>query len=260
MDAAHLRRPRLLRRDRRSRLQADLPGAAGAGARRRPQRPDRRRRQVRLGPRTVSGARQGQSRTSRQLRRRRLRAPRRAAELCRRRLQRSANVRAPASRRSARAKRPLHYLAIPPVAVRRGRVGARRERAQPERAPRGREAVRPRPRSAQRARPDAAQAFSRRGDLPHRPLSRQGAGAEHPLHALRQRDFRAALEPATMSAASRSPWRRISASRPRQLLRRDRRAARRGSEPSAAGRRQPDDGSADRRGCTRPSAIRRRRC
>ena len=37
--------------------------------------------------------------------------------------------------------------------------------------------------------------FPEERDLPHRPLSRQGAGPEHRLHALRQRDLRAAVEP-----------------------------------------------------------------
>ena len=51
------RRDRLLRRHRRSRLQADLPGALRPGARRGPERPDHRRRQGGLDAGSTEGAR-----------------------------------------------------------------------------------------------------------------------------------------------------------------------------------------------------------
>ena len=86
----------------------------------------------------------------------------------------------------------------------------------------------------------------RAGDLSHRSLPRQGAGSEHSLHPIRQLDIRAAAGTANMCTASRSRWRKPSDVRDRgKLLRRDRRPARRGAEPPAAGARQSDDGAAD---------------
>ena len=66
-----VRRPGLLRRFRRSRLQADLSGSSGTRGRRRRQCPHRRGRQGRLDGRAVAGARQGQHPTARARRRRR---------------------------------------------------------------------------------------------------------------------------------------------------------------------------------------------
>ena len=62
-------------------------------------------------------------------------------------------------------------------------------------APHHREAVRPRPavrRGAQQGNPRCG---ARGAGLPHRPLSRQGDGAEHPGLPLRQRLLRAVVEP-----------------------------------------------------------------
>ena len=56
--------------------------------------------------------------------------------------------------------------------------------------------------------PHAASVFPRRGHFPHRSLPGQGAGAEHPVHALRQPGVRAASGTAITSAAFRSPWRK----------------------------------------------------
>ena len=57
------------------------------------------------------------------------------------------------------------------------------------------EAVRHRPRQRARAQRDRPRGLRRGADLPHRPLPRQGGGAEHPRAALRQRPLRADLEP-----------------------------------------------------------------
>ena len=58
----------------------------------------------------------------------------------------------------------------------------------------GRETVRHRSRLRQGAEQRTAQAVDEHADLPHRPLSRQGDGPEHPGAALRQRHVRADLE------------------------------------------------------------------
>ena len=70
--------------------------------------------------------------------------------------------------------------------------------------------------------------------FPHRPLSRQGNGAEPDGAALRQRPVRAAVE--QRAYRSRADHRRRDARRrrPRRLLRQFRRAARHGAEPYAA--------------------------
>ena len=58
-----------------------------------------------------------------------------------------------------------------------------------------REAVRARSDQRPRAERPASRGLRRVADLPHRPLPRQGDGAEHPGPAVRQRDLRADLEP-----------------------------------------------------------------
>ena len=112
------------------------------------------------------------------------------------------------------AKRPLHYLAIPPRSVRGRRRRSRSQRAQRERAPGGREAVRPRSRIGEGAQPLLARRFSGIGDLSHRSLSGQGAGSEPPLYPVRQFDFRAAVEqslrPRHPDHDGRIVWRRGS--------------------------------------------------
>ena len=245
----------------RSRLQADLSGAAGPCARRGRQRSDRRRRQVRAGgssssapaPRTASSITGASTKPP---------SPDCSYAAC---IMSTATTTIPQTFQhlkqalgSARAAAALS--GDPALAVRRGRVGARRGGLERERPARGRKAVRPRPRVGARAQPDPARAFSRAGDLPHRPLPRQGAGPEHRLHPLRQRNLRAAVEPPLRSQHPDHHGGVLRRAGPRRVLRRDRRAARRGSEPPAAGCRQSDDGSADRRGVTRPRATRRRRC
>ena len=72
--------------------------------------------------------------------------------------------------------------------ARRGRAG----RAVPDHHG---EAVRHRPGVREEAQRAAARGLRRGADLPHRPLPRQGGGAEHPGVPLRQRSVRADLEP-----------------------------------------------------------------
>ena len=109
----------------------------------------------------------------------------------------------------------------------------------------GRKAVRHRSRLGQSAERRTAEDRRRAPDLPDRSLSRQGDGAEHPGAALRQRHVRADLE-----SQSHRPHpdhrRRKTRRRPsRQLLRRHRRAARHGAEPSVPAAVAGRDGAAD---------------
>ena len=122
----------------------------------------------------------------------------------------------------------------------RGRAGALRRDRQPrqregpvdaELAPRRREAGRPRSGIGARAEPADRPVFRRGSGLPHRPLSRQGDGAEPDGAALRQRALRADLE---LQPYRPRPDHRRRGSRPRgpcRLLRQGRRAARHGAEP-----------------------------
>ena len=91
-------RPRLPRRDRRSRLQADLPGASRARRARSPRRAGDRGRQGRLGPGRAQGARLGQRAPPRPRERGGLLEVALAASLRRRRLRRQGHV--------LRARRP----------------------------------------------------------------------------------------------------------------------------------------------------------
>ena len=94
----------------------------------------------------------------------------------------------------------LFYLATPPsefavIAGQLGKAGLLTESDNALAAPHHREAVRPRPAvrgGAQQGNPGRG---ARGAGLPHRPLSRQGDGAEHPGLPLRQRLRRAAVEP-----------------------------------------------------------------
>ena len=99
------------------------------------------------------------------------------------------------SRRIGGESRRLHYLSVPPnaalSAVRMlGEAGlVERSRIVMEK-PFGTDLA-----SAVSLNAQAARGVRRRADLPHRPLPRQGAGAEHPRVPLRQRPVRADLEP-----------------------------------------------------------------
>ena len=86
--------------------------------------------------------------------------------------------------------------------------------------------------------------FARAPDLPHRPLPGQGDGPEHPGAAVRERDLRAAVEPALRRprGAHRGGVARRRA--PRDVLRAGRRAARHRAEPPAPGARAHRDGAA----------------
>ena len=97
--------------------------------------------------------------------------------------------------------------------VRHRGLGPGRRRLR-RRRPRGRrEAVRARPRLGRGAQRHAAPALPRGGDLPHRPLPGQGAGAEPPLLPLRQLVPRADLEPQLHRPGADHDGRDASASR-----------------------------------------------
>ena len=106
------------------------------------------------------------------------------------------------------AKRPLHYLAIPPSLFGVVVDALATERAQRKRAPGRRETVRPRPRIGAGAQSDPARAFSGAGDLSHRSLSRARSRfrASSTPGSRTRRSSRCGT--ATMCAASRSPWRK----------------------------------------------------
>ena len=159
-----------------------------------------------------------------------------AAALRGRRLRGPRHLRAAARRRSAGAQRPLHYLAIPPSLFATVVEGlARAGRATATRASwwRSRSA-------ATWPRPEALNAtlhefFPESADLPHRPLPRQGAGAEPPLLPLRQHLPRADLEPQLRRARPDHHGRELRRAGARALLRGGRRDPRRGAEPPAPG-------------------------
>ena len=89
-------------------------------------------------------------------------------------------------------------------------------------------------RARRRSTTRSASVFPEQQHLPHRPLSRQGNGAEPDGAALRQRPVRAGVE--QRAYRPRADHRRRDARRrgPRRLLRRIRSAARHGAEPHAA--------------------------
>ena len=121
------------------------------------------------------------------------------------------------------ATHPLHYLAIPPSMFASGRAGLGAVGLRRRCPRRGGEAVRPRPGVGAGAQRDAARGVSRVDDLPHRPLPRQGGGAEPAVLPLRQRASSSRCGTATTSTACRSRWPRASACRAAALLRGSRR-------------------------------------
>ncbi len=144
-------------------------------------------------------------------------------------------------RRSATAKRPLFYLAIPPSAfpmISRASVARRLHRG---RAGRHRKAVRARPRVGPRAQRDAASRVFRGRDLPHRSLPRQGSGAEHPVLPVRECVSRADLEPAVR----------------RERAHHDGRVVRRRRARRVSTRRRASSATSCRTTCCRSSAISR---
>ena len=141
----------------------------------------------------------------------------------------------------------LYYLAVPPQAF--AIDGDRDRRAAGEGrlgAPHRRKAVRPRSGVGAGAERAAAPLVHGGRDLPHRPLSRQGDGAEHAGTALRERHLRADLEPAVHR--SRADHRgRVDGDRgPRRLLRVRGGDPRHLPESPAAAARADGDGAADR--------------
>ncbi len=146
------------------------------------------------------------------------------------------------------ARHPLHYLAIPPSlfpVVVSGLVGAgcaTGARVVVEK-PFGRDLDL----GARRSIRPFTRVFDEDGDLSHRPLSRQGGGAEPPLLPLRQRLPRADLEPHLRRSRPDHHGRGVRRRRARPVLRRGRRDPRRGAEPPPAGGRDPRDGAARRR-------------
>ena len=144
----------------------------------------------------------------------------------------------------------LYYLATQPIAVRRDRgpAGTRRPRPRAPRrglaADRHREAVRARPGLGQAAQPRGRQGLPRVAGLSHRPLPGQGDRPQPAGLPVRQRDLRAALEPALRRP--RADHRRgVDRDRePGRVLRTDRRLARRPPEPPPPARQPGRDGAA----------------
>ena len=236
MNAAAVRRDRLFRRDRRSGLQADLSGAAGAGARR-----GAERARSSASPRPAGGstsckrARQGQPAASRRLRRSRLRSScwsccaMSTATTTIRRLSRPAA--SSSARRSGRCtiwrcRRACSASSSPALAKSGCTENARLVIEKPFGHNRA---------SARALNRTLLEHFPGGEHLPHRPLPRQGAGAEHRLYALRQLDVRADLESPACPQHPDHHGREFRRRGSRPLLRRDRRDPRRGAEPHAAG-------------------------
>ena len=115
-----------------------------------------------------------------------------------------------------------------------GWPGRRRRSADPAD---DREAVRPRPRLGARAERRGGLGVRRVAGVPHRPLPRQGDGAEPPGAAVRQRHLRADLEPSLRRPRADHRGRGSRDRPPRRLLRLGRRDSRHDPEPRhAAGR------------------------
>ena len=141
------------------------------------------------------------------------------------------------------------YLSIPPgafpVVLQAARPLRPRDAGRRELAPgRHREAVRARPAVGDRAQRDRQRRLPRGLGVPHRPLPRQGDGAEHPGAALRQPAVRADLEQPLRRQRADHDGRGHRPRRARRLLRRDRRRPRRHPEPPAAAARVHRDGGA----------------
>ena len=160
----------------------------------------------------------------------------------------------------------VFYLATPPRLF--GPIADQPRQGRPQRRPDGDGFVRVGHREAvrmgrgQRPRPlrDLSTAFVEEPGLPHRPLPRQGDGAEPAGAALRQLDLRADLEPHL--GRPRADHRRRDARRrtTRRLLRDAGRDARHRAEPRAAGAVALPHGAARRRSTPRRSATRRSSC
>ena len=175
--------------------------------------PDRRASPSTTGRSTSSSsAPVSRSRDRRAARPRGVRPLRGAALLRAGRLRRRGNVQA--CERGDQGRRAARLLPRDPtLPLRRGRQGSCRGRPDEDRTRRGREALRPRPGVRTRARRRAPPVHRRVAALPDRPLPRQDGPRGDPLPAVREHDARAGLEPELRRSASRSRWRRTSASR-----------------------------------------------
>ena len=142
------------------------------------------------------------------------------------------------------AKRPAHYLAIPPVLF--GKVvGQCCVRLLGGRARHRREAVRHRPRVGPGAEQrDPLLGVSGACDLPHRPLPGEEAGPQHALRPLHQRLPRADPESQPRRERADHDGGELRGARPRRVLRPDRDHPRRDPEPPVPGPLQPGDGAA----------------
>ncbi len=131
----------------------------------------------------------------------------------------------------APSRRPVFYLATPPslfgpIVESLGRAGlAKRARVVVEK-PFGHDLA-----SARALNEQLLRDAGRGSHLPDRPFPGQGAGAGHRVPALRERDLRADLEPASHRIRADHPRGVVRHRGPRQLLRRRGSVARRRPEP-----------------------------
>ncbi len=233
-----------LRHHRRPGEENDLPGALPARGQGQTRLPDRRRRNRRVVDRAATRSRsRGDRGHDRRSRRGRLRPPRGPHLLRPGRLRRRRHLQA-GRRGDRRGEAPGLLPGGPPLALLHRRRRARRGRPDREREGGDREAVRPRPRLGAGPQRRAAPGARRGADPADRPLPRQGAGDGHLLPALRQLAAGAGLEPRARLPRADDDRRGLRRRRPRPLLRRGRRDARRDPEPRAAGAGAGRDGAA----------------
>ena len=178
---------------------------------------------------------QRQPREARRARSRGVREAVRPAALRRRRLQGPGDVPGASARSSARPQRPAHYLAIPPVLFGRSwsssaKAGCATGARVIVEKPFGRDLA-----SAQELNRILLGAFDESDDLPHRPLPRQAAGAQHAVLPLRERVPGAVLEPQPRRERADHDGGGFRRPGPRRVLRRDRHHPRRGPEPPVPG-------------------------
>ena len=196
MSDSPFRRPGLLRRDRRSRLQEDLPVAAGDGEARPPRRAGHRRGQGGLEPRPAQGAGAREHREAR----RRLdpAAFEKLSGLLRYvdgdyddaatfRGDPQGARRGATGRHTTWPSRPCSSALVVEQLAESGCTQGARVIVE---KPFGRDLA-----SAQALNEILLGTFDERRDLPHRPLPREAAGAQHGLLPLRERVPRAVLEP-----------------------------------------------------------------